>query len=399
MTDTGTAGRGPLSGVKILDLTEHMAGPFCTMILADMGAEVVKLERPGKGDSSRAMGDGSERNPYFRYINRNKQGVTLDYKQPEGRAIFLKLVEGVDVLVENYRPTVMPRAGLGWEALRAVNPRLIYAQLSGLGYDGPLAARGGFDLIAQGMGGIMHVTGEPDGPPTSVGLPICDLGTGMWGAQGILAALYERAQTGRGRLVECSLLETAIGFSSWTSAGWLVDGQEPTRQGSRHRQNAPYQRFATADGYMMIGAAGQSIWERCARAMGRPAWIEDPRFRTGRDRMANRPALEAEMEAVLAGGSTEHWVEVLEGAGVPCGPVYDYGQMFADPQVVHRQMVQHASDPELGEVPHIRTPIRMDDDIRVRTVAPKLGEHNAAVFGAVGVSDAELRALREKGVV
>jgi len=399
MTETGTAGRGPLSGVKILDLTEHMAGPFCTMILADMGAEVVKLERPGKGDSSRAMGDGSERNPYFRYINRNKQGVTLDYKQPEGRAIFLKLVEGVDVLVENYRPTVMPRAGLGWEDLRKVNPRLIYAQLSGLGYDGPLAARGGFDLIAQGMGGIMHVTGEPDGPPTSVGLPICDLGTGMWGVQGILAALYERAQTGRGRLVECSLLETAIGFSSWTSAGWLVDHTEPTRQGSRHRQNAPYQRFATADGYMMIGAAGQSIWERCARAMGKPEWIEDPRFRTGRDRMANRPALEAEMEAVLAGGSTEHWVEVLEGAGVPCGPVYDYGQMFADPQVVHRQMVQHASDPELGEVPHIRTPIRMDDDIKVRTVAPKLGEHNAAVFGAVGVSEAELKALKEKGVV
>jgi crotonobetainyl-CoA:carnitine CoA-transferase CaiB-like acyl-CoA transferase len=170
---------GPLHGLKVLDLTEHMAGPFCTMILADMGAEVIKLERPGKGDSTRAWGDGSERNPYFRYINRNKKGVTLDYKQPEGRALFLRLVEGMDALVENYRPTVMPRAGLGFEALRKVNPRLIYAQLSGLGYDGPYAGRGGFDLIAQGMGGIMHVTGEPDGPPTSVGLPICDLGTGM----------------------------------------------------------------------------------------------------------------------------------------------------------------------------------------------------------------------------
>ena len=171
---------GPLAGLKVLDLTEHMAGPFCTMILADMGAEVVKLERPGKGDSTRAWGDGSERNPYFRYINRNKKGITLDYKGPEGKALFLRLVEGMDVLVENYRPTVMPRAGLGFDALHAVNPRLIYAQLSGLGYDGPYAGRGGFDLIAQGMGGIMHVTGEPDGPPTSVGLPICDLGTGMW---------------------------------------------------------------------------------------------------------------------------------------------------------------------------------------------------------------------------
>jgi crotonobetainyl-CoA:carnitine CoA-transferase CaiB-like acyl-CoA transferase len=209
---------GPLRGLRVLDLTEHMAGPFCTMILADMGAEVVKLERPGKGDSVRAWGDGSERNPYFRYINRNKKGITLDYKEPAGRALFLRLVETMDVLVENYRPTVMPRAGLGFDALREVNPRLIYAQLSGLGYDGPYAGRGGFDLIAQGMGGIMHVTGEPDGPPTSVGLPICDLGTGMWAVQGILAALYERQRTGKGRLVECSLLETAIGFSSWTSA-------------------------------------------------------------------------------------------------------------------------------------------------------------------------------------
>jgi crotonobetainyl-CoA:carnitine CoA-transferase CaiB-like acyl-CoA transferase len=391
--------RGPLAGLKVLDLTEHMAGPFCTMILADMGAEVIKLERPGKGDSSRAMGDGSERNPFFRYINRNKKGVTLDYKQPEGKALFLRLVEGMDVLVENYRPTVMPRAGLGWAQLKDVNPRLVYAQLSGLGYDGPLAARGGFDLIAQGMGGIMHVTGEPDGPPTSVGLPICDLGTGMWAVQGVLAALYERQRTGKGRLVECSLLETAIGYSSWTSAGWLVDKKEPTRQGSRHRQNAPYQRVRTKDGYMMIGAAGQSIWSRFAQALGRADWIEDARFATGQKRMQNRTALEAEIEAVLAADTTEHWVGVLEQAGVPCGPVYDYGQMFADPQVKHRGLVQHAHDPELGEVPHIRTPIRIGDGIKVRAVAPKLGQHNAEVFGALGVGEAELKGLRAKGVL
>jgi crotonobetainyl-CoA:carnitine CoA-transferase CaiB-like acyl-CoA transferase len=247
MTNTNRTGGGPLQGVKVLDLTEHMAGPFCTMILADMGAEVVKLERPGKGDSSRAMGDGSERNPYFRYINRNKKGVTLDYKQPEGRAIFLKLVEGVDVLVENYRPTVMPRAGLGWEDLRKVNPRLIYAQLSGLGYDGPFAARGGFDLIAQGMGGIMHVTGEPDGPPTSVGLPICVLGTGMWGVQGILAALYERAQTGRGRLVECSLLETAMGWMSGHWAAYAESGKHPQRDRSGNPRVVVFQAVPTAD--------------------------------------------------------------------------------------------------------------------------------------------------------
>jgi crotonobetainyl-CoA:carnitine CoA-transferase CaiB-like acyl-CoA transferase len=395
----GGSNDGPLAGLKVLDLTEHMAGPFCTMILADMGAEVVKIERPGRGDSSRAMGDGSERNPYFRYINRNKKGMTLDYKNPEGKKLFLRLVAAMDVLVENYRPHVMPRAGLGFEALRAVNPRLVYAQLSGLGYDGPYAGRGGFDLIAQGMGGIMHVTGEEEGPPTSVGLPICDLGTGMWAAQGILAALWQRARTGTGSLVECSLLETAIGFSSWTSAQWLADHQEPVRQGSRHRQYAPYQRLRTGDGYLMLGANGQAIWARCAAALGHPEWGEDPRFATNPARLKNRAALEAEMEAVFATAPTAHWVDILEKAGVPCGPVYDYAQMFADPQVVHRGLIQHAGDPELGEVAHIRTPIRIGDGIRVRAVAPKLGAHNAEILGRLGLGEQDVERLRAKGVV
>lgn len=397
--DKKTNGDGPLAGIRVLDFTEHMAGPQCTMILADMGAEVIKIERPGKGDSSRGMGDGSERNPYFRYINRNKKGLTLNYKDPVGKALLIDLVKKADVLVENYRPTVMPRAGLGWEDLLKVNPRLIYAQLSGFGYDGPYAGRGGFDLIAQGMGGIMHVTGEPDGPPTSVGLPICDLGTGMWGAQGVLAALFERERTGEGKLIECSLLETAIGFSSWTSAGWLADPKEPTRQGSRHRQNAPYQRFETKDGYMMIGAASPEIWQRCAKALGHPEWCEDERFAGRPDRIKNREALEAVMQPILLEQPTAHWVEVLDEAGVPCGPVNTYEQLFSDPQVKHREMVVYASDPELGEVPHIRTPIRMGDEIAVRRVAPKLGEHNAEILGLVGVDSARLEKLKADGII
>jgi crotonobetainyl-CoA:carnitine CoA-transferase CaiB-like acyl-CoA transferase len=395
-----TTARGPLDGVKVLDLTEHMAGPFCTMILADMGADVIKLERPGAGDSSRAMGDGTERNAYFRYINRNKKSLTLDYKGARGREIFLQLIARTDVLVENYRPTVMDRAGLGWETLRAANPRLIYAQLSGFGSDGPYREKGGFDLIAQGMGGIMHVTGEPDGPPTSVGLPICDLGTGMWGAQGVLAALYERERTGRGQKIECSLLETAVGFSSWTSAGWLADRVEPVRMGSRHRQNAPYQRFETQDGYMMIGAAGQSIWERCARALGHPEWREDPRFAKAVERRKHRFALEKEITAVLATAPTAHWTKVLDEAGVPCGPVYTYEQLFADPQVVHRGMVVHADDAELGRVPHIRTPIRMSAaPVAVRRVAPRLGEHNAEILGGLGYDAAAIAELRRDRVI
>jgi crotonobetainyl-CoA:carnitine CoA-transferase CaiB-like acyl-CoA transferase len=246
----------------------------------------------------------------------------------------------------------------------------------------------------------MHVTGEPDGPPMSVGLPICDLGTGMWGVQAILAALYERQRTGQGQRIECSLLETAIGFSSWTSAGWLADRREPTRQGSRHRQNAPYQRFPTADGFIMIGAAGQHIWERCARALGHPEWIEDPRFRRGADRVQNRSALERLMEAVLTGQPTAHWVKLLDDAGVPCGPVYSYGQLFADPQVVHRELVVHAEDPELGPVPHIRTPIRMSaSQVAVRAVAPKLGQHTDDILTALGYSGADIADLRRAKVV
>jgi len=392
--------QGPLAGIKVLDLTEHMAGPYCTMVLADMGAEVIKLERPGKGENVRNWGDaGEDLNPFFRYINRNKKGITLNYKEPEGRELFLKLAAEVDILVENYRPTVMPRAGLGWEELSKLNPRLIYAQLSGFGYDGPYKARGGFDLIAQGAGGLMHVTGEPDGPPTSVGVPICDLGTGMWASQGILAALYERERTGKGRLIECSLFETAIAFSSWTSAGWLADGKEPTRQGSRHRQNAPYQRFATGDGFMMIGASSQSLWERMATAMGHPEWVDDPRFTNSKIRVENRPALEAAMEGVLKTNTTAYWSDTLNEAGVPCGPVNNYEQLFNDPQLKAREMVVYAHDDKLGDVPHMRTPIKMGESIAVRRVAPRLGEHNAEVFGRVGASADDLAKLKDKGVI
>jgi crotonobetainyl-CoA:carnitine CoA-transferase CaiB-like acyl-CoA transferase len=247
----------------------------------------------------------------------------------------------------------------------------------------------------------MHVTGEPDGPPTSVGLPICDLGTGMWGAQGVLAALYERQTTGRGQKIECSLLETAVAFSSWTSAGWLADHVEPIRMGSRHRQNAPYQRFETQDGYMMIGAAAQSIWERCARALGHPEWLEDARFARSPERRKNRFALEKEISAVLATAPTAHWSKLLDEAGVPCGPVYNYEQLFSDPQVRHREMVVHAEDAELGgRVPHIRTPIRMSaGDVAVRRTAPKLGQHTDEVLGRLGYSAAEVAVLRREKVV
>jgi formyl-CoA transferase len=223
----------------------------------------------------------------------------------------------------------------------------------------------------------------------------------MWGAQGVLAALYERQRTGRGQKIECSLLETAVAFSSWTSAGWLADHVEPVRMGSRHRQNAPYQRFETKDGYMMIGAAGQSIWERCARALGHPEWLEDPRFARATERRKNRFLLEKEITAVLATAPTAYWTKVLDDAGVPCGPVYSYEQLFSDPQVRHREMVVHAEDAELGgRVPHIRTPIRMSaSDVAVRRTAPKLGQHTDEILGGLGYTAADLASLRRERVI
>ena len=394
-----TKGEGPLEGLKVVDLTEFMAGPYCTAILADMGADVIKVERPNGGDSIRDW-HGHPRNPQFCYMNRNKRSLTLNFKTPEGREILLGLVKQSDVLVENFRATTMERAGFGYETLIAHNPALIYCSISGFGYDGPYRAKGGLDLIAQAMGGIMHVTGEPDGPPTSVGVPLCDLGSGMWAVSGILAALHQRGRTGRGQRVECSLLETAVAYSSWTGAGYLADQKEPRRQGSRHRQSAPYQRFATRDGFVMIGAGSQRLWKRLCAALGKEEWLEDPRFRENGHRVKNRPELEREIEAVLAERPTAHWVGVLDEAGIPGGPVNNYQQVFGDPQVKHREMVTHLDDEELGRVAHLRMPVRLSEGhVGVRRTAPALGQHTGEILAGLGFDEAALAGLKEKQVI
>ncbi|MCZ6748621.1 MAG: CaiB/BaiF CoA-transferase family protein [SAR324 cluster bacterium] len=396
---TETYPEGPLDGLRVLDLTQFMAGPYCTLILADMGADVIKIERPGGGDQIREW-HGNPRNPMFMYMNRGKRSLTLDLKSEAGRALFLRLVKDVDVVVENFRPTVMEKLGLSYETLAVINPRLVYCAISGYGSDGPYREKGGFDLIAQAAGGIMHVTGEPDGPPTSVGLPITDLGSGMFGVSGILAACWQRLRTGRGQRVEASLLETAVAFSSWTGAVYLAGGKEPTRQGSRHRQSAPYQRFNTADGYLVIGAGTQALWERLARALERPEWIGDERFTTNEQRVAHRGELEEELEGVLAGASTAHWVGVLDEGGIPCAPVNDYARLFADPQVRHRECVVEREDPEAGTVRLLRTPLRMSEGaVTVRRLAPRLGEHNREILAEFGLEPNEIDTLAEQGVI
>jgi crotonobetainyl-CoA:carnitine CoA-transferase CaiB-like acyl-CoA transferase len=390
---------GPLAGLKVLDLTEFMAGPFCTLILADMGADVVKIERPGKGDQIREW-HGNPRNPMFMYINRNKRSLTLDLKRREGKDVLLRLARGADVLVENFRPTVMEKLGLEYERLAAENPRLIYCSISGFGYDGPYRDKGGFDLIAQAMGGIMHVTGEPGGPPTSVGVPLTDLGSGMFAATGILGAIIQRERTGRGQRVEASLLETAVAFSSWSGAGFLADGREPERLGSRHRQGAPYQRFTTSDGYIVLGASSQALWDRLARALGRPDWLEDERFATNESRVRNRDALEAQIESVLRERPAAHWIAVLDQAGIPCGPVNTYTQLFGDPQVRHREMVLERDDAEQGHVRLLRTPLRLTGgEVTVRRLAPGLGQHRREVLVEYGFTAEEIDRLATSGVI
>ena len=388
-----TPAPGALAGLRVIDLTQFMAGPYCTLILAEMGADVIKVERPPAGDPIREWGEKDENNPQFAYINRGKRSLMLDLRSAEGKARLFSLLEDADVLVENFRPTTLERLDLGWKRLHTRFPRLIYGSISGFGRHGPAHQQGGFDLIAQAMGGLMHVTGEADQPPQSVGVPVCDLAAGMWCALGILAALRARDRHGHGQLVEVSLLEAAMAMGSWTMAGFLQTGAEPRRHGARHRQAAPYQRLATSDGHLIVGAGTQALWERLASALEHPEWTHDPRFVNNAERIAHADALEATLEAVLHAESTAHWIAVLQAADVPCGPVNSYRALLADPHVQARQLTFSlpGDDRFFGkkkgekaeEKPYLqlRLPLRLSyTDLRTAHRAPALGEHDGTIL-------------------
>ncbi len=319
----------PLAHIRVLDLTQVMAGPFCTLLLGDMGADVIKVEPPEGGDLSRSMGGadlamkGRDKAP-FMGLNRNKRSVALDLRSEAGREAFLALVATADVLVENFRPGVTARLGVDYETLSALNPRLVYASISGFGQTGPYADRPGFDLIAQAMSGVMSVTGEDGGEPTKCGLPISDLAAGLYAAAGVMAALLARERTGRGQHVETSLFEAALGLSVWESTEYWATGRAPRALGSAHRLNAPYQAFRTGDGHLVLAALTPAQWVNLCRALGRPGLADDPRFAGNGDRMARRGELAAEIEAALAADSTDAWVARLLEAGVPAGPLLDY---------------------------------------------------------------------------
>ena len=397
-----TAANLPLAGMVVLDLTQIMAGPVCTMLLADLGADVIKIEKPAGGDDTRRMGPTLAAGwaAGFLALNRNKRSLALNLRDDRGAAVLRRLLADADVLVENFRPGVMARLGLGYEQLAAIKPSLVYCSISGFGGSGPYARRGGFDLVAQGMSGLMSVTGFPDSPPAKVGVPITDISAGTLAAYGILCAYIHALKTGQGQMVDASLLEAGLAYTIWESALYFATGEIPGPLGSAHRVSAPYQALRTADGYLNIGAATQGTWEQFCRAIDQDALIADARFKSPADRKAREGELAELLEVALTQQTTAHWLELLEQAGVVAGPIYNMEQVYQDPQVQAREMVVDLDDPELGRLRHIGIPVKLSATPgKIRRRAPALGEHSAEVLRAAGFAAAEIADLAQAGII
>ena len=384
-----------LKDLRVLDVTQVMAGPFCAMMLADLGATVVKVEPPA-GDSTRQMpGASGNDSPSFNAVNRGKRSIVLNLKTAEGRDVFSRLARSSDIVVENYRPGVMTSLGLDYAALSAANPRLIYASISGYGQTGPQRGKGGFDLIAQGVAGIMSITGEPGGPPVKTGVPITDLGAGLFALVGILAALEHRHHTGVGQQIDTSLVDAGVALSVWEATEYFSGIGVPTALGSAHRMNAPYQAIRCADGYITLGAANERLFRRLSEVLGHAEWGNDEAFADNASRVRNRKALAERIEAITALRPRAHWLSLLEANDIPCGPINDYAQVFADPQVLAREMVVETEHPTLGRLRTLGSPIKMSatpPDVRRR--APRLGEHTDEVLTEARFSIEEIAALR-----
>ncbi len=392
----------PLAGLKVLDLSQIMAGPYCTMVLADLGAEVIKVEKAGKGDDSREMGPFvNGESASFAHINRNKRGIALDLKQPQGREVLYELAKWADVVVENFRVGVTRSLGVDYETLSALNPRLVYCSISGFGQTGPYAAKGGFDLVAQGMTGMMSMTGETGGRPLKAGIAVYDIGAGITAVYAILAARIHQMQTGEGQYIDISLAEAGLPWFIWEAAAFFANGTVPKATGSRHRVSAPYQAFRTGGGYIVIGAANQRTWERlCAGVLGRPDLIEDPRFRTNSLRQDHVEALEGLLEAEFAKADAPTWISRCEASGVPCGPINDFGQAMADPHFLAREMVTEVDHPILGRMKMLGIPTKFSKTPgAVRTAAPTFGQDTDRVLDQLGLSAERIAALRASGAV
>ncbi len=394
---------GALAGLRVVELAHIMAGPVAGLMLADMGADVVKVEKLPGGDDTRRMAPpriGTE-SAAFLMMNRNKRGIAIDLKHADGKAVLRRLLEGADVLIENYRLGTLDRLGFGWDAVHALNPRLVYCSLSGFGRTGPYAARGGFDLVAQGMSGLMSVTGEgPGRAPVKVGAPVSDITAGILAAMGILGALQARTRTGKGQLVDTSLFEAGIVQTFWQSAIALATGVSPGALGSAHPLNAPYQAFATADGWINVGAANQSAWLKLVACLDAPDLASDARFADNAARMANLDALVEALTPHFRRRTTAGWLETFEAAGMPAGPVLSIGEMLADPQTRAREMVVETDHPVLGRVSTLGAPVKFSDTpAGVSRAAPLLGQHTREVLSELGFAAGEIESFAARGAV
>lgn len=393
--------KGPLTGMKVIELAHIMAGPVCGLMLADLGADVIKVEKANGGDDSRRFvpPDIKGESAAFMMMNRGKRGIALDLKQEQGKDVLRRLIEDADVLIENYRRGTMDKLGLGYEALREINPGLIYCEISGFGRTGPYADRAGFDLIAQGMSGLMDITGEgPDRPPVKVGAPMSDITAGILGAMGCLAAYAHKLRTGEGQRVDTSLFEAAITHTYWQSAICFATGVSPGRMGTAHPLNAPYQAFQTKDGWINVGAANQANWERLLRCLGAPELGEDPRFAANSERMANLDALVEALTEHFKTRTSAEWLDALEKAGVPAGPVLSIGEMQQDPQSIARDMVPETDHPVAGRVKTIGLPVKLSETPGgVQGPAPLFGQHTRTVLAEIGYGDEEIEAILRSG--
>jgi crotonobetainyl-CoA:carnitine CoA-transferase CaiB-like acyl-CoA transferase len=392
---------GPLDGLVVVDLTRVLSGPYCTMQLADMGARVIKVEQPGRGDDTRAWGPpfiGPE-SAYFLSINRNKESLTLDLKS--GRAVIERLLDRADVLVENFRPGTMERLGLGYAAVAERWPRLVYCSISGFGQTGPRRNEPGYDAVVQAEGGLMSITGDADGPPFRLGVAIADIVTGMFAAQGIALALLARARTGRGQHVDIGMLDSTAALLTYQAAIYFATGRPPTRMGNRHPTIVPYETFEASDGEFVLAVGNEDLWRRFCELLDAPDIAADPRFATNRDRVSQYETLRTLLAARIKARPRAEWIERLMAAGVPCGSVRDVGEVLRDPQMTARDMIAAVEHAALGNVQVLGVPIKLSETPgTVRTAPPTLGQHTDQILRTdLGLSDAEIARLRQNGTV
>jgi crotonobetainyl-CoA:carnitine CoA-transferase CaiB-like acyl-CoA transferase len=392
----------PLDGFRVLDLTRFLSGPYCTMVLAEFGADVIKIEQPVTGDDSRRMAPKVNGESYpFAMPNRSKRSVSLDLKSERGKELFLELAKDADLIIENFRPGVVKRLGIGYEDIKAINPDILYASISGFGQTGPYKERPGFDIMAQGVVGFMRMTGEPGGKPAKIGIAINDIAAGVTAVYSIMAAEMNRRATGEGQYIDISLVDAGLAWTVWESGAYFADGEVPQATGTRHRRSTPYQAYRTSDGYVVIGANNDRLWLRLINdVLGTPEWAEDPRFATLPDRMKNIDELEREIEAITTTASTHEWIDKLDKAGVVGGPVLTYDEALQDEHVLSRNMVVDVEHPVIGPMKTIGPPAKFSGiDFSVRGPAPWLGQHTAEVLGEVGVDEAEIKDLFTEGVL